>query len=381
MGYEFITQPQVFLAPITATAGVNALPPEYPLLTSYLYWTETITVPKSGFQVPHNGRPILNQPGSFVINVGGVLQSPSKYDVDQNLRRITFKEVISTGLPLEANFIQLATHAPSSQYFDFIDVNNGIIRNLAGINLTATHITVLSSTFAGQTFFDTVTAVRFVALSSTVKVGETRVFPTTSISITANEAYIRDRIVTESIILTSGGGSEEWNATYSIVSSLSANWFYQGTDVKNLTGNWQSTYGTVSTLSANWDNRAVILPTVTNYLSTKNVLISTATITDRLITDFKVVTVTTNPYTFNNNDKSKIFHFNTTTTPVITALLPRSLSNGFNTGIINTGTGVVYISSAQAPFINAPGVFNSIQHTGMYIYKTGNQFFGVGVFE
>ena len=46
--------------------------------------------------------------------------------------------------------------------------------------------------------------------------------------------------------------------------------------------NWDSVFATVSTLSASWEESADILPTVTNYLSTNNVLLSSATIQDTL---------------------------------------------------------------------------------------------------
>jgi hypothetical protein len=49
---------------------------------------------------------------------------------------------------------------------------------------------------------------------------------------------------------------------------------------QDLTGNWQSTYLTVCALSASWEETADIIPTITNYLSTNNVLISALTITN-----------------------------------------------------------------------------------------------------
>jgi hypothetical protein len=46
---------------------------------------------------------------------------------------------------------------------------------------------------------------------------------------------------------------------------------------------WNSAYTTVQSNSASWEESADILPTVTNYLSTNNVLMSEATITNNLI--------------------------------------------------------------------------------------------------
>ena len=51
---------------------------------------------------------------------------------------------------------------------------------------------------------------------------------------------------------------------------------------QNASGNWQSTYTTVRTNSASWEESADILPTVTNYLSTNNVRLSSATISNIL---------------------------------------------------------------------------------------------------
>ena len=49
---------------------------------------------------------------------------------------------------------------------------------------------------------------------------------------------------------------------------------------QTLTGNWQTTYIAVCSLSAAWEESADIIPTITNFLSTNNVLISALTITN-----------------------------------------------------------------------------------------------------
>ena len=48
--------------------------------------------------------------------------------------------------------------------------------------------------------------------------------------------------------------SARYESTYTTVSSSSANWNYQGADIKALTANWQNTYTTVSGNSANWNS-------------------------------------------------------------------------------------------------------------------------------
>ena len=54
------------------------------------------------------------------------------------------------------------------------------------------------------------------------------------------------------------------------------------TNVQSNSANWNGVFATVSTLSASWEESADILPTVTNYLSTNNVLLSSATILNTL---------------------------------------------------------------------------------------------------
>ena len=79
-----------------------------------------------------------------------------------------------------------------------------------------------------------------------------------------------------------------WQDASTVVQNNSANWDAAfgsaGADlaVRSLTANWESTYLTVKSLSSSWEESLEILPTVTNYLSTQNVLVSSMTITDSL---------------------------------------------------------------------------------------------------
>lgn len=133
----------------------------------------------------------------------------------------------------------------------------------------------------------------------------------------------------------------------------------------------------------------VISNTLSAYNSTlvnvtaENVLVNTLTstnlvVTNNVTTNFLVSTINTD-YTFSDSDNSKIFHFDTTTTPVISALFPGNISNGFNVALVNTGVGAIYLSAGIE--LNAPGLFNTIQNTGVLIYKHNNNFYGIGVFE
>jgi len=97
-----------------------------------------------------------------------------------------------------------------------------------------------------------------------------------------------------------------------------------------------------------------------------------------VVTDIVVLSSITD-IVFDNSYKSKIIHLDTSITPSISASFPNSLLNGFNVCIINAGTGIIYLSAQST--LNAPGVFNTVPYSGMFIYKVNNQFFGIGAFE
>jgi hypothetical protein len=93
-----------------------------------------------------------------------------------------------------------------------------------------------------------------------------------------------ENISATNIIQTQSGNSNFWNSTYTTVQNNSATtWNYQGTDLKDLSANWQSTYETVHALSGDWEESAEILPTVTDYLSTELVIVSSLNITQQLL--------------------------------------------------------------------------------------------------
>lgn len=175
--------------------------------------------------------------------------------------------------------------------------------------------------------------------------------------------------LTSTLITTPSGNSDTWNAVSTIVRANSSSW-EESADISNIVTFIQSN-------SANWEESAEVLPTVTNYLSTSNVQVSALTVSTPVIANYDVITVTSSR-TFTNADNSKVFHFNTTSSSLC-AIFPSTLSNGFNIGIVNVGTGTVVLSSDVT--INAPGTQNSTPYSGMFIYEVNNTLFGVGVFD
>lgn len=110
--------------------------------------------------------------------------------------------------------------------------------------------------------------------------------------------------------------------------------------------------------------------------------VGNATFTGNVISNFTAITTAVSSYVFTDADNSKVFHFDTTTIPEVTAtFLLTNINEGFNVGIVNMGLGIVRINSNFTPIINARNPFNSTRYSGMFIYRTNNELFGIGVFE
>jgi hypothetical protein len=82
--------------------------------------------------------------------------------------------------------------------------------------------------------------------------------------------------------------SANWNTAFNrstVFSSVSGRYDSTSTAVESNSANWNRAFNTatfVQANSANWEESAEILPTVTNYLSTNNVLLSSATVANTL---------------------------------------------------------------------------------------------------
>lgn len=146
-----------------------------------------------------------------------------------------------------------------------------------------------------------------------------------------------------------------------------------------VTNNLSSTTISVSTL-----NVTNISATTANIsaINVGQITVKDGTFTGTVTTVFTASVISLSSYTFTNNDNSKVFHFDTDTQPSVTALFVKNnISNGFNIGIVNTGLGVINLCSDFIPTLNAPNTFNSVRHSGMFIYRVNDQLYGIGIFE
>ena len=93
MGLEIISQPQMFLRPLTALNGIEGYAPPY--IATFFTWTTSS--PVSSFSFPLTGDVGLNPSNrseSYVVNIDGVVQPPPSYTIDANFRTISFHNPI-----------------------------------------------------------------------------------------------------------------------------------------------------------------------------------------------------------------------------------------------------------------------------------------------
>lgn len=281
MGLEYLSQPQVFLSPITAVGGIqNGLydSPVPPLFTSFYTWTSTSEVTATTF--PLTGiETLTNRSGSFIVTVGGVVQSPTTYTIDVLNRTLTFDTPVNDNT--DVLITQIGTIAVSAQSLSELTANNSFFSNIIGINslltnitaidsrllnVTATNLRVLSSQFFGTTVFNTVTATNLVVLSAVTQVQQTIITPTSGVSLTAigtalfkgpisatDVATIDQDLTVGGTIYTINGDSNIWNYNTTLLQSNSANWISARSTLNSLSSNWQTTYQTVCSLSSNWE--------------------------------------------------------------------------------------------------------------------------------
>ena len=128
-----------------------------------------------------------------------------------------------------------------------------------------------------------------------------------------------------------------------LVSSLSSTGvIYASGGNSNL---WNSVYTNVQSNSASWEESAEIIPTVTNYLSTNNVLLSSIDVTDNIILDNQLYYVATEDGQFLG--RTKIKENNLRTVNVGSRWVQRSLGMTDAISVAMTGDGRSQIAVAS----------------------------------
>lgn len=165
MGLEIITQPQVFLAPISALGGINGTPP--PFYTSFYTWTTSTPISTSIFFLDNPNISLLDIPSSYIVSVGGVVQSPAQYTINPINRSVNFNVPVIEDASISVT--QIGTVAVSTSNLIELTATNSFLQNITAIdsefinslftNLTTTNFTVLSSFVAVDVTQTSVSAV------------------------------------------------------------------------------------------------------------------------------------------------------------------------------------------------------------------------------
>lgn len=229
MGLEYISQPQVFLSPITAVGGIqngllgDSLPPLY---TSFYTWTSTSSVTASIF--PLDGiETLTNRSGSYIVTVGGVVQSPTNYVINPVGRTLTFDftvnpntEVVVTQIGTTVSLLSVASLTANNSVFQ-----NSTFQHIGANSLLVTNLTALTAEFRtiDITQFE---LSGFSVLGDANIVGNSNVTGTVSSSnVTATNSTLTNLTATRILLTDTGTLLGATSATSIGIGSLSARTF------------------------------------------------------------------------------------------------------------------------------------------------------------
>ena len=137
MGFELLTQPQVFTTRLTAVGGIEGYVP--PFISKFHTWT--ITTPTSGtiFDIPQDFVGLTHAADSaYIVNISGTIIPPPNFDIDYNSRELILNNPVPAGTII--NLTQIGTIALSTaNYVELTGLNffsiNSNIENLSTNNL------------------------------------------------------------------------------------------------------------------------------------------------------------------------------------------------------------------------------------------------------
>jgi hypothetical protein len=166
-------------------------------------------------------------------------------------------------------------------------------------------------------------------------------------------------VVVSGVLSASGGSSTTWNTAFNrttIFSSVSGRYNSSSTVVESNSANWNRAANVatiVQNSSASWEESADILPTVTNYLSTQSVIISTLTVANVITANSFVVPRKFATNIGNGSLTAFVVTHNLGTRDVITSVYDNSTYENIITSIANLTTNTVGLSFDTAPSTNA----------------------------
>ena len=146
MGFELLTQPQVFTTRLTAVGGIEGYVP--PFISKFHTWT--ITTPTSGtiFDIPQDFVGLTHAADSaYIVNISGTVIPPPNFDIDYNSRELILNNPVPAGTII--NLTQIGTIALSTaNYAELTGLNffsiNSDIENIISQNITTSNLSTNS---------------------------------------------------------------------------------------------------------------------------------------------------------------------------------------------------------------------------------------------
>jgi hypothetical protein len=111
MGYEILTQPQIFTKRLTAVGGIEGYIP--PFIAKFHTWTISVTSNETTFDIPQDFVGLTHAPDdAYIVNINGLIIPPPEFTVDYNFRKLILNTPASSGDKI--NLTQIGTIALST---------------------------------------------------------------------------------------------------------------------------------------------------------------------------------------------------------------------------------------------------------------------------
>ena len=137
MGFELLTQPQVFTTRLTAVGGIEGYVP--PFISKFHTWTITTAASGTIFDIPQDFVGLTHAADSaYIVNISGTVIPPPNFDIDYNFRKLILNNPVPAGTII--NLTQIGTIALSTANYaeltglNFFSINSNI-ENLSTNNL------------------------------------------------------------------------------------------------------------------------------------------------------------------------------------------------------------------------------------------------------
>jgi hypothetical protein len=132
MGYEILTQPQIFTKRLTAVGGIEGYVPPY--VARYYTWTIQTLTQSISYEIPFTWTGLSHAPSEgYIVNIDGIIQPPPTYSVDADRYILFFTSPIPAGKTIYLT--QIGTTALTSNNYQELNAENLTATNVIIDNL------------------------------------------------------------------------------------------------------------------------------------------------------------------------------------------------------------------------------------------------------